>query len=104
MRAAVDMRRNLTSGILKAGCDSLEVDMVHVEIGRFYSFFGDILDILSWKTRRGLTPNLARDVWLSIRSKSGESYCNNVSKMLGCNREQYHLGSKSSTIQPSRSK
>ena len=87
MRAAVDMRRNLTSGILKAGYDLLEVGMVQVKIRRFYSFFGDILDILSWKTRRGLKLNLARDVWLSIRNKSGESYCSNVRRMPRCSQE-----------------
>ena len=87
MRAAVDMRRNLTSGILKAGYGSLDVGMMEVKIGSFYSFFGDILDILSWKTRRGLTLNLAQDVWLSIRNKSGENYCNNVRKMPGYNQK-----------------
>lgn len=52
-------------------------------MGDSHSFFDDTLGILPWKTRRGLTPDLAQGVWLSTRSKSGESYCVNVSEVPG---------------------
>lgn len=46
-----------------------------------YSFYDDTLGILPWKTRRELIPDRAQGVWLSIRRKLGESYCNNVSEV-----------------------
>ena len=48
-----------------------------------HSFFDDILGILPWKTRHGLTPNLAQGAWWSIQSKLGESYCIKVSEVSG---------------------
>ena len=79
VRAAVDMRRNLTSGILKTGCFSSDAAMIEALDREPYSFCDDTLGILPLKTRHELILNLAQGVCLSIRSRLGGNYCSNVS-------------------------
>ena len=78
--AAADIRRNLTSGILKARCVSSDVVMIRAYKRGRYSFGGGTLGIPPLKIPRGLRLSLAQDVWLSIPSKSGGNYYKSVSE------------------------
>ena len=78
--AAVDIRRNLTSGILKARCVSSEAVVIRTCKRGRYSFCDGTPGIQPLMIPRELRLSLAPDVWLSIPSKSGGSYCDSVSE------------------------